>query len=74
MSRLPRLTGQKVGRALRKAGFVLMRQRGSHLFLKHPDGRTTVIPIHGNEVLGPGLMSKILRDTELTREEFLNLL
>ena len=74
MSHLPRLTGQEVVRALSRVGFVVLRQRGSHLFLKHADGRATVVPIHSGEVLGPGIMSKILRDTKLSREEFLRLL
>ena len=74
MSHLPRLTGQEVVRALSKAGFEVLRQRGSHLFLKHSDGRTTVVPSHSGEVLGPGILSKILRDTKISREEFLKFL
>lgn len=74
MSRLPRLTGQEVVRALSRAGFEVLRRRGSHLFLKHGDGRATVVPTHGGEVLGPGIMSKILRDTKFGREEFRKLL
>ena len=74
MTRLPRPTGQETVDALFKAGFVNTRQRGSHLFLKHPDGRATVVPVHSGEVLGPGIISKILRDTEISRDEFLGLL
>lgn len=37
--------------------------------LRHPDGRTTVVPVHRGEVLGPGLLGKILRDTNLTAED-----
>lgn len=74
MSRLPRLTGQEVVRALSEAGFELMRQRGSHMFLRHPDGRATVVPVYSGEALGPGILSKILRDTELSRNEFRRLL
>ena len=74
MTRLPRLTGQEVVRALSRAGFEVLRQRGSHLFLKHADGRATVVPTHSGEVLGSGIMSKILRDTKLSREEFSKLL
>ncbi len=74
MSRLPRLTGQEVVQILSRAGFEVLRQRGSHLFLKHADGRATVVPVHSDEVLGLGIMSKILRDTKLSREEFHKLL
>lgn len=74
MSRLPRPTGQAVVRALTRARFEVVRQRGSHVFLQHPDGRTTVVPVHSGEALGPGIISKILRDIELSREEFRRLL
>lgn len=74
MSRLPRPTGEAVIRALGKIGFAVLRIKGSHHFLQHPDGRSTVVPVHSGETLGPGLMSKILRDVELTRVELADLL
>jgi predicted RNA binding protein YcfA (HicA-like mRNA interferase family) len=61
-------------RALEQAGFTVTRQRGSHIFLDHPDGRTTVVPVHGNESIGRGLLGKILRDVEMNRDEFVNYL
>jgi len=67
---MPRLRGKEVVRALEKAGFAVTRTRGSHHFLKHPDGRATVVPVHSGETIGPGLFSKILRDTKLELEEF----
>jgi len=42
--------------------------------MKHPDGRATVIPIHAKEAIGPGLFSKILRDADLSKDEFLDLI
>jgi predicted RNA binding protein YcfA (HicA-like mRNA interferase family) len=74
MSKLPRLSGTDVIVALCKAGFVVARIKGSHKQLRHPDGRATTVPVHANEPIGAGLMSKILRDSQLTREEFLALL
>ncbi len=74
MNRMPRVTGDHVVRALKKAGFEIARQRGSHVFIKHPDGRGTVVPIHGGETLGVGLMSKIQKDVGLDREAFIGLL
>jgi predicted RNA binding protein YcfA (HicA-like mRNA interferase family) len=74
MSKLPALTGREIFVALERAGFAAIRTRGSHQFLRHPAGRTTVVPIHAGETIGLGLMSKILRDCELTREEFAALL
>ena len=74
MSKLPALTGREVAEALGHAGFSVVRIRSSHHLLRHPDGRTTVVPVHAGETIGPGLMSKILRDCGLTREEFAALL
>ena len=74
MTKFPSLTGKQVIAVLKKAGFVAERQRGSHIFLRHPDGRATVVPAHTGETIGPGLMSKILRDVEFTRDDLLKLL
>jgi predicted RNA binding protein YcfA (HicA-like mRNA interferase family) len=74
VTRLPRLSGSELVRAFGEAGFELVRTRGSHCFLRHPDGRATVVPVHAGETLGPGLLSKILRDAELTRDELIRLL
>jgi len=71
MSRLPAITGKELIAALEQLGFEVVRIKGSHHFLRHPDGRTTVVPVHAGEDLGRGLMSKILRSTMITREELL---
>jgi predicted RNA binding protein YcfA (HicA-like mRNA interferase family) len=70
MSRLPRIDGRTVIAALAKAGFEVSRIKGSDHFLRHSDGRGTVVPVHSGETIGPGLLSKIINDCELTREEF----
>ncbi len=70
MPRLPRLRGREVIAALRRAGFTVLRVRGSHHFLQHPDGRRTVVPVHSGEIIGPGLLNKILKDAEVDVEEF----
>lgn len=74
MTRLPRITGREVIAALRKAGFQVARVKGSHHFLRHPDGRGTVVPVQSGETIGPGLLSAILRDCEIERDEFAALL
>jgi predicted RNA binding protein YcfA (HicA-like mRNA interferase family) len=74
MTKLPSLTGKDILSILRKIGFEIKRQKGSHVFLQHPDGRATVVPIHSGETIGPGLMAKILRDVNMTKEEFYQLL
>jgi predicted RNA binding protein YcfA (HicA-like mRNA interferase family) len=56
---------------LKAHGFDLVRQRGSHKFFRHPDGRTATIPDHKDEDLGRGITNKILHDVELTKDEFL---
>lgn len=74
MTKLPRLNAQKLIKALQKAGFEVICIRGSHHFLRHPDRRCTVIAVHRGETIGPGLMSEILRDCEITPEELTKLL
>ena len=69
MSRTPRLTGSELISALSKAGFGVLRIKGSYHFLRHPDGRSTVVPAHSGETLGPGLLHKILRDCHMTVEQ-----
>ena len=69
MTRLPRLKGKELLRLLEKIGFEVARTRGSHVFLKHPDGRVTTVPLHAGETIGPGLLRAILRDVELSVEE-----
>ncbi len=71
--KLKPLPPQRVIKVLEKIGFKIVRQRGSHVFLKHPDGRTTVVLVHPGEEIGRGLLRKIIRDAKLTREEFLEL-
>jgi len=60
--------------ALQRAGFDIVRIKGSHHFLRHVDGRVTVVPVHRGEVIGPGLASQILRDCQLSVEELIRLL
>ena len=64
-----RVKGKDLLSALDRAGFEVTRTKGSHRFLRHPDGRATTVPMHGGEIIGPGLLSKILRDTKLSRDD-----
>lgn len=75
MTRLPTLTARKLIQALLKAGFVVQRQRGSHVFLKHPErSLRTCVPMHGGEDLDRSLMRLILRQAGLSEDEFLSLI
>jgi predicted RNA binding protein YcfA (HicA-like mRNA interferase family) len=69
VSDFPSLSGERLTKALRKRGFALVRVKGSHHFLRHADGRCTVVPVHRGETIGPGLLAQILRDCDLTRED-----
>ena len=61
-------------KALGRIGFHAVWQRCSHLFMKHPDGRSTVIPVHPGEELGRGILMEIMSDVGLSKKEFLGLL
>lgn len=74
MTGLPALTGRELIAVLSKAGFQVIRVKGSHHILRHADGRKTTIPVHAGDAIGPGLFAKVLRDCELTREQLRQLL
>jgi len=68
---MPTVTARTMIEFLEYAGFRQVRQKGAHKFFRHPDGRTATVPEHKGEDLGRGITSKILKDAELSREEFL---
>ncbi len=70
--KLPILSGKEIIKALNKIGFVPVRQRGSHVFMRHPDGRRTVVPIH--EEVNKSTLMDILSQTKLSKDELLKLL
>ncbi|MEL6358455.1 MAG: type II toxin-antitoxin system HicA family toxin [Bacteroidota bacterium] len=75
MSSLPILSGKKLIQILERAGFEVVRVKGSHFRLRHADGRVTTVPVHKNEDLPKGLLRKIIReDLECSMEEFHRLL
>lgn len=70
MTRLPILKAKELIRILKELGFEEMRQKGSHIFFQHSDGRTTVVPVHLNEDIGRGLLRQILREIDMLPDEF----
>lgn len=71
MAKLPQLTAVELSKVVKKLGFEFIRQQGSHMFFRHKDGRTTVIPNHPGEKIGPGLLLKIIKkDLQISREDF----
>lgn len=63
------VTGKQLVAVLQQLGFENLRVKGSHHFLRHPDGQTTVVPIHAGETVGPGLLNSILRQVKLSRDD-----
>jgi len=74
MTRLPRLRARELIRALERVEFQVQRTRGSHVRLKHPDGRISSVPSHAGETIGPGLLRAILRDLEISVDDLLKIL
>jgi predicted RNA binding protein YcfA (HicA-like mRNA interferase family) len=72
MTRLPILDAKTVEKVLFNLGFEKTRQKGSHAFYRHKNGRTTTLPHHPGRDLARPLLREILREIELTPEELLN--
>ena len=67
--RLPSMTAPELARILERHGFERVRQSGSHLILRHPDGRRVTVPMHKSKDLGRGLLSRIMKDADLSIED-----
>ncbi len=67
-------SARKIIKVLSTLGFKIIRKHGSHVVMKHSDGRITVVPVHAGENISVGLLLKIMKDAKLEREEFLKLL
>jgi predicted RNA binding protein YcfA (HicA-like mRNA interferase family) len=61
---------REMERILLRLGFEAVRQKGSHVFYRHPDGRTTTVPNPPGRDLARPLLREILREIELTPEQF----
>jgi predicted RNA binding protein YcfA (HicA-like mRNA interferase family) len=72
--KLPNSTGEELISALEKIDFRVVRQKGSHVRMKHEDGRVVSIPVHARKTIGKGLLLKILRDADLTKDELIDIL
>ena len=78
MPRLPRISGKDTIRALRQAGLVPFDQTGSHVYLHRFDGTTfgprVTVPIHGQKILAPKTLLRILESAGLSVDEFIALI
>ena len=70
MVKLITISGRKFCKILEKLGFQRTYGKGSHIRFRHPDGRRTVVPVHGDEELGKGLLREILNQIKLTKQEY----
>lgn len=74
MSKLPIISARDFEKLLLRIGFEMKRQKGSHVFYRHPDGRYTTLPHHPGRDLSRPLIRQILREIKLTAEEFSKLI
>lgn len=75
MPKLPIISGKNLIKVLRKNCFVVLRKKGSHVYMESEDGLlSTVVPLHANEDLGKGLLKSILNDLEISVGDFVSML
>lgn len=74
MSKLPLINAKSFEKLLLFLGYEIKRQKGSHVFYRHPDGHYTTLPHHKGRKIGRSLTRAILRQIELTPEEFIEIL
>ena len=65
------ITSSNMCKLLEKNGFMVVRQKGSHRFFRHDDGRTTIVPMHTGD-LDRTLVRKILKDIDMSIDEYNN--
>ncbi|MBI2851810.1 MAG: type II toxin-antitoxin system HicA family toxin [Chloroflexi bacterium] len=70
MTRLPIVDFRTMEKLLSRLGFQNTRSKGAHFFYRHLDGRTTTLPNHPGRDLSRPLIREILREIELTPEQF----
>jgi predicted RNA binding protein YcfA (HicA-like mRNA interferase family) len=74
MSKLPMVNFKTMDKLLRHLGFTAVRQKGSHVFYRHADGRTTTLPNHGNRDIARPLIREVLREIAVSPNEFVKLM
>lgn len=74
MPPVPQVRGRMLVKALEKMGFLVARVNGSHHIMRHPDGRRTTVPVHSGRDVAPGTVRSILKDANLTVQQFQDLL
>jgi predicted RNA binding protein YcfA (HicA-like mRNA interferase family) len=69
MAPVPALPGGRLVKALEGAGFMVVRIKGSHHVMRHPDGRTVAVPVHSGRDIPKGTIRNILAITGLTPDD-----
>lgn len=70
MTRLPIVNFRTMEKVLLNLEFQIIRQKGSHVFYRHADGRTTTLPKHPGRDLARPLVQEILKDIKMSSEQF----
>jgi len=70
LSKLRLIDANRMERLLFRLGFEKVRQKGSHAFYRHPDGRVTTVPHHKGRILARPLIREILREIDITVEQY----
>jgi len=75
MPNVPIVTARKIITVIKKKGFVYKRSKGSHqIYIRFSDQKSVSIPIHSGKDLGRGITRSILKDADISLEEFLKLI
>ena len=74
MSKLPLTNAKRLEKILKSLGFTSVRQKGSHVFYRHPDGRYTTIPHHQGSDLARPLIRKILKEAGISFADYITAL
>jgi predicted RNA binding protein YcfA (HicA-like mRNA interferase family) len=70
VTKLILVDSSKMEKLLFKLGFEKVRQKGSHVFYRHPDGRYTTVPHHKGRMLARPLIREILKEIKIGVEEY----
>lgn len=71
---IPAVPGARIVKALQRAGFIVTRVSGSHHVMRHPDGRSVVVPVHAGRDMPKGTLRSILSIVGMSADELQKLL
>ena len=74
MARLPVVSGRELVRVLEKTGYIMDRQKGSHMVLRQPEAPFRRVTVPDHKEIAKGTLRSILRHAGLTVDELVELL